>query len=100
MSGWTIGLYSNSPLTHNTGIVSSIDPDDYLSGTNWGNGGYTIGIAFDLGDLNKGETVTFSYAYVLGESLEDAVNNIPIPEPNTLFLFSSALIGFAIRRRS
>ncbi|RLJ00347.1 MAG: hypothetical protein DRP08_06590 [Candidatus Aenigmatarchaeota archaeon] len=98
-TGWTIGLYSNSPLTHNTGIVSSIDPDDYLSGTNEGDGWYRIGIAFDLGDLNEGETVTFSYAYVLGESLEDAVNNI-IPEPNTLFLFSSALIGFAIRRRS
>ncbi len=100
-SNWTIGLYSNSSFMHNTGIGGwPWDPDNYLSSIDNGNGDFMIGIAFNLGNLSKNDSVTFRYAYVLGTSPDDAADNIPgalvlTPEPTTMFLFGAVLIGLA-----
>lgn len=73
-TGLTIGLYSTASFFHNTGVSSywSDDPDFFLAGQNDGDWDYTIGLAFDLGNLSAGESRTFNYAYVMGELIEVA----------------------------
>ncbi|AEH44239.1 protein of unknown function DUF1555 [Thermodesulfatator indicus DSM 15286] len=107
ISNWTIGLYSDSLVPHNTGVsfAWSGDPEFYYNGNNDGNGDYTIGLAFYLGDLSVGDSVTFDYYYVLGTSPADAASNIPvaspIPEPSTVVLIGVGLgaLGFYRSRR-
>ncbi|MGB4065513.1 MAG: VCBS domain-containing protein, partial [Azonexus sp.] len=69
-SGWVIGLYSDSSFAHNTAVDNgwSSDPATYLAGVNDGNGDYTIGIGFNLGNFAVGESKTFSFAYVFAAS--------------------------------
>lgn len=101
VTGLTLGLFSDSHVAHNTGVSSSwsMDPDTYLSGTNDGDGDYTIGIGFDIGDLASGESVSLSYHYVMGDNLDDA--DVPVSEPGALALFGTCLLfaGAANRRR-
>ena len=69
-TGLTLGLYSDSAYTHNTGVTAwSSDPTDFLNGTDIGNGDNTIGIAFSIGDLMTGESATLDYSYIMGANL-------------------------------
>lgn len=86
VSGRVIGLYSDSSFTHKTAVSSSwsADPATYLAGANNGNGDYTIGIGFNLGNFAAGQSKTFSYAYVFAASaaaLADSVNEVPKSNP-------------------
>lgn len=75
-SKYVIGLYSNDSVTHNSGVSGypwSSDPLFYLSGVNDGNGDYTIGLGFDIGDLLSGGKVTFKYQYIFGTDIAAAI---------------------------
>ncbi|MEG3767246.1 VPLPA-CTERM sorting domain-containing protein [Alteromonas sp. 14N.309.X.WAT.G.H12] len=109
ISGLTIGMFSDSAYTHNTGIVgdccSVIDPASYLSGGDYAavafgydssadNG---IGLGFEIGDLTAGESVSISYAYVFGDTVgtvdipDDPTTSVPLPA--SVFMFGMGLMG-------
>jgi hypothetical protein len=98
-TGQTICIDSTSSYTHEAGVSAawSTSPATYLAGLNDGNGDYTIGLAFNLGDVGAGDSVTFDYAYGVGGSLSIAAT--PTPEPMTLALFGTGLVGLGLARR-
>lgn len=100
LTGLTLGLYSDSSVTHNTGITRpwSSNPADYLAGTDSGNGDAAIGIAFDIGSLLTGQSVSFEYHYVMGDELANVDLPTDVPEPSTLAIFALGMMGLASRR--
>jgi len=110
ISGLPLGLFYSGLIVHNTGIVdnccSTIDPDVYLSGGDQGNsssGDDGIGLAFNLGNLSRGQALTWDYAYVMGGSLDsiDIPGGGTVPEPTSLVLLGLSLgtLGLMRRRR-
>lgn len=108
VSGTPLGLFANTSFTQNTGIVgaccSVFDPLTYLAGGNMGDsstGDNGIGIAFDLGDLLAGESVSIDYAYVMAGSLETIdlpdEDSTSVPTPPSLGLFGLCLLALARR---
>lgn len=110
ISGYPLGLFYSGAIGHNTGIVgaccSVTNADTYLAGGNQGDsssGDHGIGMGFALGDMMQGDSISWSYAYVMGGSLDTI--DIPggeVPEPGTLLLAAAALgaLGASRRRRA
>ena len=73
VSKYALGLYT-AATNSGAGISSTwtTDPANYYTGTNGGNGDYTIGLGFFLPTLAAGAEVTFEYAYIFGPSTLDA----------------------------
>lgn len=106
-TGLPLGLFTDSPLTHNAGIVQSwgsqssaaADPTQILAGINDGNGDYALALGFDIGTLLSGQSVSIKYSYIMGLT-KDSVD-IPVdppsgvPVPGAIWLFGTALLGFA-----
>ena len=115
-NGRTLALanLNGNALTHTTQINSSccsnINPYNVLNHTggdlgNSSTGDHGLNLAYSLGDLAAGTSVSFTYAYVVGNSLEDAGGNTgggAVPEPATwaMMIAGFGLVGGAMRRRS
>lgn len=75
VSKYVIGLYSNDSAPHVTGAPGfTAAPAGYLAGTFLGDGDYTIGMGFTLGDLVNGDSVTLTYAYIFGTDIAAAIS--------------------------
>ncbi|MDR3395794.1 MAG: PEP-CTERM sorting domain-containing protein [Parasulfuritortus sp.] len=100
-SGQTICVYSFDSVAHNAGVSASwtTSPASYLAGLNDGNGDYAIGVAFDIGTLAAGQTMTIGYGYSLGATKSDATGGGTVPEPASLALLGLSLGGLALTRR-
>lgn len=101
-SGQTICIFADSAFAHKAGVSQpwSVNPDDYLAGTNGGNGDFAIGIGFDLGNLDAGQSLTLTYGYALGATRDDATGGGSIPEPMSALLLGTGLMGLALSRRT
>jgi hypothetical protein len=87
-TGMPVGLYTfDNKYKHNVVISPSWtkDPDIILKGgcdgdgdvnaTSCSKGDYTIGLAFNIGDLKPGETKVINLGYLFGTSLKKAVES-------------------------
>ena len=90
VSKYVIGLYSNDATPHLTAAPGfTVNPTGYLAGTFQGNGDYTIGMAFIIGSLLTGDSLTLNYNYIFGTDISAAVGaagaggggGTPAPEP-------------------
>jgi len=100
-SGLTLGLYSDSPVAHNTGVTGwTLAPSTYLAGTNVGNGDRTIGIGFNIGALSSGQSITLDYHYVMGDSLDTVdIPAVPVPGAVLLGLLGLSVAGVKLHKR-
>jgi hypothetical protein len=106
VSGLPLGLYYNGAITHNTGIsticCSTIEPSFYLNGGNLGDnsvGDHGIGLGFNLGQLQQGDRLSWTYSYVMGDSFDQIDIPTPVNAPATALLMLSGLGLAAFRRR-
>jgi hypothetical protein len=100
-TGLTIGFYSDSDVAHNTGVSSSwtTDPSYYLSGLDDGDGDYSIGLAFEFGDMSAYDTMSFTYSLVMGDSLASVDIPVDVPAPATIAILGLGIAGFGFARR-
>ena len=77
-----LSLYSSSIFPHNTAVTSgwSEDPSFILEGGDDGTGDWVIAVAFDLGSFAEAEQKTFTFKYVFGKNIEEAIKDITAPK--------------------
>ncbi len=101
-TGQTICIETSSPIAHNAGVSGpswSQSPAAYLAGLDAGDGDYAIGLAFDIGDLAAGQSVSLDYSYAAGATISVVTPSVPEPENVALMLAGLGLMGVVARRR-
>jgi uncharacterized protein with beta-barrel porin domain len=89
---YVIGLYSSASSGVNTGVSSgwSTNAATYLNGQADGDGDYTIGIGFDLGDMTSGQSIILRYNYIFGADIATAIALAVSSGGNSATFISSA----------
>lgn len=81
ISGLSLSLFTtDTTFTHRAGVSSSwsTSPTEYLNGLFGGSSGdYSIGLAFDIGTIASGDSVSLSYGYA---------SIATVPEPGSMTL--------------
>lgn len=105
-TGQTICIYAVSTSFSPTAGVAywSRDPNDFLAGIDIGNGDNTIGLAYNIGTLAPGASVTLRYAYLLSDTLAgtdpgSGPVGVPTLDPLGLAALSASLALVAGWRR-
>jgi uncharacterized protein with beta-barrel porin domain len=89
---YVIGLYSSASSGVNTGVSSgwSTNATTYINGQADGDGDYTIGIGFDVGDMTSGQSVILRYNYIFGADISTAIALAVSSGGNSATFISSA----------
>ena len=101
-SGQTICIEStDNTYAHRAGVSSSwtTDPSTYLAGVNDGDGDYAIGVAFDIGMVGAGQTISLDYDYATGATIEVTTPSVPEPTNVALMLAGLGIMATVVRRR-
>ncbi len=103
-SGQTICIEStDNDYAHRAGVNAdwTTNPATYLAGTNDGDGDNAIGVAFDVGSVANGQTISLDYDYATGATIDVVTPTIPEPANAALMLASlGIMVSLARRRRS
>jgi len=97
-----IGICLFSSDASHTGVAGvssgwSTKPADYLAGQHAGDGDYAIGLAYSLGTLRAGESVSLSYGYSLAGFGSGGPS--PVPEPESVAMMLAGLGALTLVRR-
>ncbi len=100
-TGQTICIDADSSITHNAGVSAdwTTDPSAYLAGLNDGDGDNAIGLAFDIGNLAAGQSVSLDYDYAAGATISVVTPSVPEPTDFALMVAGLGLMGVVARRR-
>ena len=109
VTGLTIGLLNlTSGFERTTQIngscCSNIDPFTVLahSGSDQGLlsfGDHGLNLAYRLGSLGAGDSITLTYAYVFGDKIDIVGGGVPEPSTWAMLIGGFGLVGAAARRR-
>ncbi len=101
-SGQTICIEStDADYTHRAGVSTdwTETPSDYLAGLNDGDGDNAIGVAFDIGNVADGQTISLDYDYATGATISVVTPSVPEPADAALMLAGLGLVAGLLRRR-
>lgn len=92
---WGVAIVGDGTKSVSSSWIEN--PYDLFVGMDDGNGDNTIAMAWGLGSLGAGQSWEINFDYALGT--DSSGHTDPVPEPTTIILFGTGLIGLAAASR-